>query len=148
MLPTLVELSLFFCKLHKLPQNLPHVNFTFLKILDLSYNDFSSTILDWLFDIGHSLVYLNLSRCQLQGLIPEIIGNLTSLTSLDLSMNNLEGPIPLTLGLFQKKGLQLSTSSSLRELSFRQSIEWILRAKSCTALATRCLEYGWESLGG
>ena len=56
MLPTLVELSLFFCKIHKLPQNLPHVNFTSLKILDLSYNDFSSTILDWLFDIGHSLV--------------------------------------------------------------------------------------------
>ncbi|XP_030941563.1 receptor-like protein 50 [Quercus lobata] len=88
MLPTLVELSLFFCKFHKLPQNLPHVNFTSLKILDLSYNDFSSTIPDWLFDIGHSLVYLNLSRC----------------------------PIPLTLGLFQKKGLPLSTSSSLREL--------------------------------
>ena len=56
MLPSLVELRLSFCTLHKLPQNLHRVNFTSLKILDLSYNDFSSTILDWLFDIGHSLV--------------------------------------------------------------------------------------------
>ena len=110
MLPTLVELSLFFCKLHKLPQNLHHVNFTSLKILDLSLNNFSSTIPDWLFDIGHSLVSLNLSRCQLHGLIPDAFGNLTSLISLDLSNNYLEGPIPLTFGL------ELNRSSSLREL--------------------------------
>uniref|UniRef100_A0A2N9H697 Leucine-rich repeat-containing N-terminal plant-type domain-containing protein n=1 Tax=Fagus sylvatica TaxID=28930 RepID=A0A2N9H697_FAGSY len=109
MLPSLVELRLFFCKLHKLPQNLHHVNFTSLKILDLSYNNFSSTIPDWLSEIGHSVVYLNLSRCQLQSMIPDAFGNLTSLISLDLSENNLEGPIPLTLSLFNK-------SSSLREL--------------------------------
>uniref|UniRef100_A0A2N9IH83 Leucine-rich repeat-containing N-terminal plant-type domain-containing protein n=1 Tax=Fagus sylvatica TaxID=28930 RepID=A0A2N9IH83_FAGSY len=109
MLPSLVELRLFFCKLHKLPQNLHHVNFTSLKILDLSYNNFSSTIPDWLSEIGHSVVYLNLSRCQLQSVIPDAFGNLTSLISLDLSENNLEGPIPLTLSLFNK-------SSSLREL--------------------------------
>ena len=35
LLLNLVELRLFFCKLHKLPLNLPHVNFTSLKILDL-----------------------------------------------------------------------------------------------------------------
>nr|POF06418.1 hypothetical protein CFP56_69591 [Quercus suber] len=61
LLPNLVQLRLFFCKLHKLPLNLPQVNFTSLKILDLSHNDFSSTIPEWLFDIGHSLVHLNLS---------------------------------------------------------------------------------------
>ncbi|XP_023888942.1 receptor-like protein EIX1 [Quercus suber] len=115
MLPSLVELRLFFCNLHKLPQNLHHVNFTTLKILDLSLNNFSSTIPDWLFDIGHSLVYLNLSRCQLHGVIPNAFGNLTSLISLDLSDNNLEGPIPLTLGLFQEQG-ERNRSSSLRKL--------------------------------
>nr|POE87135.1 receptor-like protein 12 [Quercus suber] len=108
LLLNLVELRLFFCKLHKLPLNLPHVNFTSPKIPDLSHNEFSSTIPEWLFDIGHSLVHLNLSRCQLQALIPDAIGNLTSLTSLDLSMNNLEGPIPLTLGLFQKESKRLT----------------------------------------
>ncbi|KAK9987951.1 hypothetical protein SO802_028190 [Lithocarpus litseifolius] len=104
MLPSLVDLRLIFCKLHKLPQNLHHVNFTSLKILDLSLNNFSSTIPDWLFDIGHSLVSLNLSRCELYGVIPDAFGNLTSLISLDLSDNNLKGPIPLTLGLFQEQG--------------------------------------------
>ena len=92
MLPSLVELRLFFCNLHKLPHNLNHVNFTSLKNLDLSFNNFNSTIPDWLFGIGHSLVYLNLSRCQLHGLIPDAFGNLTSLISLDLSNNFLEGP--------------------------------------------------------
>ncbi|KAK4562558.1 hypothetical protein RGQ29_005167 [Quercus rubra] len=115
MLPSLVELGLFFCKLHKLPQNFNHVKFTSLKILDLSLNNFSSTIPDWLFDIGHSLVYLNLSRCQLHGVIPDAFRNLTSLMSLDLSENNLEGPIPLTLGLFQEQG-ERNRSSSLRKL--------------------------------
>ena len=58
MLSSLVELRLFYCKLHKLPQYLHHVNFTSLKILDLSDNSFNSTIPDWLFEIGHSVVYL------------------------------------------------------------------------------------------
>nr|XP_023884361.1 receptor-like protein EIX2 [Quercus suber] len=115
MLPSLVKLRLFYCKLSKLPQNLYHVNFTSLKFLDLSFNNFSSTIPNWLFDIGHSLVYLNLSRCQLQGVIADAFGNLASLISLDLSKNGLEGPIPLTLGLFQEQG-ELNRSSSLREL--------------------------------
>ncbi|KAK4584242.1 hypothetical protein RGQ29_022115 [Quercus rubra] len=112
MLSSLVELRLFYCKLHKLPQYLHHVNFTSLKILDLSDNSFNSTIPDWLFEI---VVYLNLSKCQLQGLIPDAFGNMTSLTSLDLSGNNLEGPIPLTLSMFEKES-QLNKSSSLREL--------------------------------
>ncbi|KAK7822605.1 receptor-like protein eix1 [Quercus suber] len=115
MLNSLVELSLFYCKLQKLPQYLHPVNFTSLQILDLSHNTFHSTIPDWLFEIGHSLVYLNLSSCQLQGLIPDAFGNMTSLTSLDLSRNDLEGPIPLTLGMFEKES-QLNKSSSLREL--------------------------------
>ncbi|KAK9990385.1 hypothetical protein SO802_025370 [Lithocarpus litseifolius] len=51
----------------------------------------------------------------LQGLIPDDFGNMTSLTSLDLSRNDLEGPIPLTLGMFEKES-QLNKSSSLREL--------------------------------
>ncbi|KAL4645134.1 hypothetical protein ACB092_02G214200, partial [Castanea dentata] len=107
MLSSLVELRLFYCMLHKLPQYLHHVNFTSLKILDLSDNNFTSKIPDWLFKIGHSVVYLNLSRCQLQGLIPDAFGNMTSLTSLDLSRNDLEGPIPLTLGMLEKRELHL-----------------------------------------
>ena len=115
MLYSLVKLRLFYCKLHKLPQYLHPVNFTSLQILDLSHNTFHSTIPDWLFEIGHSLVYLHLSTCDIQGRIPNAFGNMTSLTYLDLSKNNLKGPIPLTLGLFQKE-IQLNKASSLGEL--------------------------------
>ena len=48
-------------------------------------------------------------------MIPDAFGTLTSLMSLDLSENNLEGPIPLTLGLFQEQG-ERNRSSSLRKL--------------------------------
>ncbi|KAK9987950.1 hypothetical protein SO802_028189 [Lithocarpus litseifolius] len=96
MLPSLVKLGLFFCKLHKLPQNLHHMNFTSLKKLDLSLIEFSSTTPDWLFDIGHSLVYLNLSRCQLHGVIPDAFGNLTSL------INELTGILEESLAQFSQ----------------------------------------------
>ncbi|XP_059648158.1 receptor-like protein EIX2 [Cornus florida] len=115
MLPSLVELHLFACNLNNLPSSLPHVNFTSLEILDLSLNSFNSPIPLWLFDISHSLVHLNLTRNQLQGPIPDAFVNMTSLAVLDLSQNNLEGGVPTSLGLIQE-GNQLKGPSSLREL--------------------------------
>ncbi|XP_059648159.1 receptor-like protein EIX2 [Cornus florida] len=115
MLPSLVELHLFACNLNKPPSSLLHLNFTSLKILDLSLNNFNSPIPFWLFNISHSLVYLNLTRNQLRGPIPNSFGNMTSLTVLDLSGNNLEGGVPTSLGLIEK-GKQLEGPSSLREL--------------------------------
>jgi len=45
-----------------------------------------------------SLTRLNLASNQLSGSIPSIIGNLASLTHLNLSCNDLAGPIPLEIG--------------------------------------------------
>ncbi|KAF3961764.1 hypothetical protein CMV_013647 [Castanea mollissima] len=131
MLPSLVKLRLFYCKLPKLPQNLHHVNFTSLEFLDLSFNNFSSTIPNWLFDIGHSLVYLNLSRCPLQGVIPDAFGNLASLISLrmaskfsqlavlDVAMNCMEGSIKEAhlLKFSSLRVLDLSSNSLALEVS-------------------------------
>ncbi|KAL4645133.1 hypothetical protein ACB092_02G214100 [Castanea dentata] len=100
MLSSLVELRLFYCKLHKIPQYLHPVNFTSLKILDLSDNNFGSAIPD-------SLI--------LQGHIPDTFGNMTSLTSLDLSKNNLGRSYTINFRPFSKES-QLNKSSSLREL--------------------------------
>lgn len=138
MLPSLIELRFFSCQLSILQQSLSFVNFTSLEILDLSYNSFYSTIPNWLLESSHTLQYLNLTRCQLggsipdafvnftsltvldlsynhlQGSIPHNFGNMTSLVVLDLAFNSLEGSIPATLGLIQE--LQHIKHSSLGEL--------------------------------
>ncbi|XP_028060750.1 receptor-like protein EIX1 [Camellia sinensis] len=75
MLPSLVELTLFTCKLQILQPTLPYVKFTKLELVDLSLNSFNSTMPSWLFSISHSLVSLNLSRSQSQGLIPNTFEN-------------------------------------------------------------------------
>ncbi|WCJ33961.1 Receptor-like protein EIX2 [Euphorbia peplus] len=114
MLPSLTELRLFACKLNNLPQSLPFVNFTSLKMLDLSFNNLKGEIPDWLFDIGNSLEYLILKRNNLlYGSISEAFCSMTSLVKLDLSENNLVGPIPTCLGRKNQPG----KDSYLRELN-------------------------------
>ncbi|KAJ9174624.1 hypothetical protein P3X46_013251 [Hevea brasiliensis] len=98
LLPSLNELSFFSCQLPNLQQSLSFVNFTSLKVLDLSYNSFHSTIPKCLIESSHTLHYLNLTRCQLQGSIPDAFVNFTSLTVLDFSYNNLQGSIPHYFG--------------------------------------------------
>ncbi|XP_057720405.1 receptor-like protein 53 [Arachis stenosperma] len=87
-------------------------NLTMLENLDLSYNLFSSNIPDWLYGLHHlkvltlhdnylgwtnafgnltSLVSLDLSSNQIEGAIPTFLRNLTSLVSLDISGNQFEG---------------------------------------------------------
>ena len=68
-LPSLVELHLDHCKLESLPTSLPLVNLTCPFVLDLSYNQFNSSIPQWLV-------------------------NLTSLTTLDLLFNYFQDTIP------------------------------------------------------
>ena len=68
-LPSLTELYLDHCKLESLPTSLPLVNLTCLFALDLSYNQFNSSIPQWLV-------------------------NLTSLTTLYLRFNYFQDTIP------------------------------------------------------
>ncbi|KAF2293779.1 hypothetical protein GH714_004659 [Hevea brasiliensis] len=66
-----------------------------LEVLDLGGVDLSNA---WLIESSHTLHYLNLTRCQLQGSIPDAFVNFTSLTVLDFSYNNLQGSIPHNFG--------------------------------------------------
>ncbi|XP_075675161.1 uncharacterized protein LOC142644429 [Castanea sativa] len=103
----MVETLTTHCKLMR-AENLSWVyGLSSLKVLDLGGVDLSNAE-DWLDAV-------NLLPSLLQGVIPDAIGNLASLISLDLSKNGLKGPIPLTLGLFQEQG-EFNKSSSLREL--------------------------------
>ncbi|KAI4353938.1 hypothetical protein L6164_002857 [Bauhinia variegata] len=97
MLPSLVELHLASCELSNHPLSLPYVNITSLEVLDLRRNYFNVTIPDWLFEAGHRLRHLYLSQNKFEGQIPDKFHNMKSLVSLDISKNNLIGPIPSTL---------------------------------------------------
>ncbi|KAG5569366.1 hypothetical protein H5410_059132 [Solanum commersonii] len=106
LLNSLLELRLSACQLVTLPKFLPtFVNFTSLRILDLSLNYFDATIPTWLLNTSHNLVYLNLSRSRLNGSLPNaftqknnLTGNLpptlpSKLKYLDISDNKMEGPL-------------------------------------------------------
>ncbi|KAG2384804.1 uncharacterized protein HKW66_Vig0118960 [Vigna angularis] len=85
---------------NSLSSSIPHWLFGFLshlKFLDLSYNNFQGVIPD---DLGNatSLITLYMLHNQLEGLIPTSLGKMASLVKLDLSHNKLEGPIPTSLG--------------------------------------------------
>ncbi|KAF2293781.1 hypothetical protein GH714_004662 [Hevea brasiliensis] len=111
-----------------------------LQVLDLGVTMTFLPIPNWLFDISHTLMYLNLTRCQLQGSIsnafvnftslvvldfsynylsgsiPYNFGNMTSLSVLDISFNYLQGPIPTGLGLIQQLQQHHFKQSPLCEL--------------------------------
>ncbi|KAJ6819377.1 putative carbohydrate esteraseisoform X1 [Iris pallida] len=121
MLPHIVVVRLSRCEIQSIPLSLPHVNFTRLSTLDLSYNRINSpTIPSWLFNVS-SLVHLDLGSNDFRGSIPAEIENLSSLEVLRLSGNlNLQGVIPKEVGNICKLhtlGLtEINISRSLPEL--------------------------------
>ncbi|XP_070670459.1 receptor-like protein EIX1 isoform X2 [Malus domestica] len=113
----LVELHLFDCELYHMPSGI--ANLTSLKVLDLSYNYFNSTIPQWLQvnTLPSLLVELHLSDCNLYH-IPSGIANLTSLKVLDLSINYFNSTIPQWLySLNHLESLDLSVNAFHGEIS-------------------------------
>ncbi|KAH7690676.1 Non-specific serine/threonine protein kinase protein [Dioscorea alata] len=112
-LPLISEINLSNCTL-EVPLSLAHVNFTKLKVLDLSSNYIHSGVPPWLFKL-RSLENLDLSANAFKELIPSAIGNLTSLRVLNLANNRvLEGGVPLSLkNLCMLKSLDLSENKYL-----------------------------------
>ncbi|XP_058075929.1 receptor-like protein EIX2 [Magnolia sinica] len=83
MSPSLVELSLQDCGLSYISATLPSVNFTSLRVLDLSDNNFNSTIPNWIANIS-CLVSLDLSGNNFQGEVPYQFSQLPNLEELGL----------------------------------------------------------------
>ncbi|XP_059663807.1 receptor-like protein EIX1 [Cornus florida] len=101
-LPCLVELHVSLSSLtHFVP--LSPVNFTSLRVLDISDNSLSSlSPIDWLFSIK-GLISLNLGYNNFQGPIPSGLLNMSStLIHLDLSSNDLNSTIPTWLYSFKR----------------------------------------------
>ncbi|GLU19495.1 hypothetical protein SLE2022_357440 [Rubroshorea leprosula] len=99
-LPHLTYLSLRECNLRDvIPQSIPMINTsTSLTYLNLWFNNLTSSTFHWLFKFSKSLVYLDLSDNQFQGLIPENLGHMTYLETLNLQHNQFEGGIPKSFG--------------------------------------------------
>ncbi|XP_009786200.2 receptor-like protein EIX2 [Nicotiana sylvestris] len=92
MLPSLVDLSLVNCSPHHIPPLLLH-NFSSLETLNLSCNNFSSSIHKWIFNLP-SLVSLGLSVSNLIGPFPEGPVNFTSLRSFRAGFNHFNCSLP------------------------------------------------------
>ncbi|KAJ6976489.1 hypothetical protein NC653_028585 [Populus alba x Populus x berolinensis] len=85
-------------------------NLTKLRELDLSWVDMSLVVPDSLMNLSSSLSSLKLKNCRLQGIYP--LSNLTQLTNLDLSNNNLNCEIPSSFeNLVQLTNLDLSSNN-------------------------------------
>ncbi|XP_025014190.1 receptor-like protein EIX2 [Ricinus communis] len=102
--------------------------------LDLSYNNYSSSIPTWLCRLSN-LELLNLGSNSFQGQISSLIGNITSLRNLDLSYNRFEGGIPRSL-----KHLCNLRLLSFRGINLSQEINDVLQ------ILSECISNGLESL--
>ncbi|KAK7290287.1 hypothetical protein RIF29_04595 [Crotalaria pallida] len=102
MLPSLSQLSMRGCELNNIYPSLQYMNFTSLKTLYLSNNNFNSELPHWLFNLSGRISYISLAWNTLCGEIPLSLLNLSNLKYLDLQGNQLNGSIPNWLGRLKK----------------------------------------------
>ncbi|XP_011005468.1 PREDICTED: probable LRR receptor-like serine/threonine-protein kinase At1g34110, partial [Populus euphratica] len=88
-----------------------------LAVIDLSYNRIASSTFNWMANFSNSLVDLHLSNNELQGSIREAFANMTSLRTLDLSSNQLQGDLSSFRQMCNLNELYISGNNLTGELS-------------------------------
>ncbi|XP_059639856.1 receptor-like protein EIX1 [Cornus florida] len=144
MLPSLSELHLPQCRLSQLPFSLPFVPLTSLLELDLSNNEFNSTIPHWTFNLS-SLSSLDLQSNNLYGELPDEFAKLTFLQSLDLSQKSyIGGKLSKSMGNpCNLKTLKLSVNNITNEIAkFTDCLS------QCTKRSLETLDLGYKKLTG
>ncbi|XP_078152502.1 receptor-like protein EIX2 [Carex rostrata] len=135
-LSSLEVLVLSYNNLTQIPNTLTLVNFTSLRVLHLSHQNFNTTIPNWMGSL-HSLNVLILKSCNLVGPYPATLGNLTNLVQLDLRFNYLNGLLSEThlTGLSKLKHLGLAHTNitilfgSEWTPSFQLKLIWLMSNK-------------------
>ncbi|MCH85314.1 receptor-like protein kinase, partial [Trifolium medium] len=99
-LPSLLELQLNDCNLNNFIINpsIEYLNLSSLVTLNLSFNNITSQLPNWVFNLTKDLTYLNLQWNNIYGEIPPSLLNLQKLRFLSLSFNDLQGSIPYGIG--------------------------------------------------
>ncbi|KAM5573170.1 hypothetical protein ABKV19_012949 [Rosa sericea] len=146
-LTLLTELQLSQC-------NLPDVNLrslsfinssTSLQVLHLSENYLNSSIFYWIANVSSNFVHIDLSSNNLEGPIPNVITSMLSLVTLDLSWNKLEGGIPKSF-----QNLCSLESLILWSNQLSENIEDSVKTLSCAENTLETLDLGsnqfWGSL--
>jgi LRR receptor-like serine/threonine-protein kinase FLS2 len=86
-------------------------NLAYLNSLDISDNPLNGILPSSIGNLSTSLQELYIGNCNIKGIIPRDIGNLSNLMTLSLHLNELDGPIPTTVGRLHKlQGLALSNN--------------------------------------
>ncbi|XP_048326707.2 receptor-like protein EIX1 [Ziziphus jujuba] len=117
-LSSLSESHLPWCELsHIIPNNsVFYANFTSLSVLDISWNNFNSFIPEWIFNIN-SLMYVDLSSNKFVGPFPKSCWNLTRLKSLNVASNDMNSSLAIWLsGLSSSSSSLVSLDLSFNSL--------------------------------
>jgi LRR receptor-like serine/threonine-protein kinase FLS2 len=77
-------------------------NLAYLRVLDLSNNLLNDILSSSIGNLSTSLQYLHINNCNIKGIIPIDMGNLSNLITLSLWTNELVGSIPATVGRLRK----------------------------------------------
>ncbi|KAI3735090.1 hypothetical protein L6452_14578 [Arctium lappa] len=109
-LPSLLELHFSSCELTRIPSNPTKVSFTSLRVLDLSYNTFDSSLLPgWIFSLQKVGVF-DLSSCFISGINPGTLGGfhtMRSLHTLRVTTNSFMNSTPILNGLSSLSNLRV-----------------------------------------
>ncbi|KAL0326248.1 UNVERIFIED_CONTAM: Receptor-like protein EIX2 [Sesamum radiatum] len=103
--------------------------------LDLSSTKISDQVPNWLWDLSPRLEYLNLSRNQISGELPNLSSKFSGSPIIDLSSNNFSGSLPL-----------LNPSTSVLQLS--RNMFWGSISSICTLRLLGFLDLSYNQLSG
>ncbi|PQQ10854.1 LRR receptor-like serine/threonine-protein kinase GSO2 [Prunus yedoensis var. nudiflora] len=149
-LPKLIELRLDNCSLPPPPPPILSTTLyktnssTSLAYVDLYDNHLTSSIFLWLSNYSTSLASLDLSYNNLTGLIPDFIGNMSSLRYLEISDNQIEGANPNSFArLCNLRSLRLQTNHLSGQLS-----KFVQLLPRCAQSSLKYLELSENVLAG